>query len=432
MNYRGVKIEEVSSGSIGDKFGIGPGDAILRINGRAIRDIIDYHFYVHENNLTVTLKKNNGERLEIDIEKHEEEGLGLGLSPFSIKRCNNRCVFCFVGQLPGGLRKSLYIKDEDYRLSFLYGNYITLTNLTKEDKERIYEQRLSPLYVSVHTTNNKLRRKMLGNDNVPDILREIKGLVSHKIKIHAQIVLCHGINDGANLLGTVEDLGKFYPYVSSVAVVPAGLTKYQKSSELVPLTQNDAINLIKALEPVRKRFRKKYGDNFVYPSDELYIKAGLDFPPLKEYGDLPQIENGVGMMQFFLSGIEKRVSGLKEKRIKDKTFVTFTGVSFAPFLKKAVDRLKRITGAKIEVAVIENKFFGDTVTVAGLLTGRDIIDGIKGKAKGDILLIPSVTLREGDDAFLDDITPGDVEHAVGIKTEVIDATAEGLIGALIQ
>lgn len=432
MNYKGVRIEDVSRGSIGDKVGIRPGDSIIRMNDRTVRDAIDYHFYVQEARLKVDLKKDNGEKWEIEIEKDEEEALGLGFSSPGITRCNNRCVFCFVDQLPKGMRKSLYIKDEDYRLSFLYGNYITLTNLSKEDKQRIYEQRLSPLYVSVHATQNKLRQGILGNADAPDILREIKALVSHKIRIHAQIVLCPEINDGEHLLRTVEDLGRFYPYVSSIAVVPVGLTKYQKNIDLRPVTREDALNVINALEPMRKRFRKKYGDSFVYPSDEFYIKAGLNFPLLKEYGDLPQIENGVGMVQLFVSGMEKRASDLKDKRIKDKTFVTITGVSFAPFLKKAVDRLKRITGAKIEIAVIENKFFGDSVTVTGLITGRDIIEGIKGKVEGDVLLIPSVTLRDGKDRFLDDLTPKDIEKAVGIKTRVIDAAAEGLIGALTQ
>lgn len=429
----GVRIERVFPGSIGDKVGIKAGDIILRINDKIVRDAIDYRFYIQEGKLKVDLKKENGEPWEIEIRKDEGEGLGLELATFKIRQCKNKCIFCFVSQLPKGLRKSLYIKDEDYRLSFLYGNYITLTNLSAWDKERIYEERLSPLYVSVHTTDHKLRNHILSKPDAPDILKEIKGIVSHKIKIHAQIVLCPGVNDGSHLIKTVEDLGRFYPYVSSIAVVPVGLTKYRKNPDLMSVSQEEAIGVVKALEPVRKRFRKKFGDSFVYPSDEFYIKAGLDFPPLKEYGDLPQIENGVGMVPLFLKRLEKGIRGLKgysDIKSREKAFITFTGISFAPFLKKSVERLNKVISFKIEMIAIENRFFGDSVTVAGLLTGQDIIEGIKGKVSGDTLLIPSVTLRDGENTFIDDTTPKDIENVIGIKTQVIDATAEGLIEAL--
>lgn len=424
-----VRIEKVSPGGIGDKVGIRSGDCILKINGKTVRDFIDYNFYIQEGRLKVDLKKESGEPWEIDIEKEEGEGLGLELSPFKVRQCRNRCIFCFVNQLPKGMRKSLYIKDEDYRLSFLYGNYITLTNLSKEDKKRIYEQRLSPLYISVHTTDHKLRNFILGNPDAPDIMKEIKDLISHKIRIHVQIVLCPGINDGSHLMRTVEDLGRFYPYVSSIAVVPVGLTKYREKGNLRPISREEAANLVKSLEPVRKRFRRKFGDSFVYPSDEFYIKAGLDFPPLKEYGDLPQIENGVGIVPLFLDRFEKGIKGLKGS-FEGKAFTTFTGVSFAPFLRGVVDRLNKIIHSKIEIFVIENRFFGDSVTVAGLLTGRDIIEAIEGRISGDILLIPSVTLRDEGAIFLDDLTPKDIEDAIGVKTQVIDSTPEGLIGAL--
>jgi putative radical SAM enzyme (TIGR03279 family) len=427
----GVRVETVRQGSIGDKIGIKSGDFFLRINGKTIRDVIDYHFYMQEEKLKVDLKKENGVPWQIEVEKEEGEGLGIELSPFKIRQCRNRCIFCFVSQLPKGLRRSLYIKDEDYRLSFLHGNYITLTNLSKEDKERIYEQRLSPLYVSVHATDHKLRNFLLGNPDAPDILKEIKALVSNKIKIHVQIVLCPGINDGPHLVKTVEDLGRFYPYVSSIAVVPVGLTKYMKRTDLRTISQEEAANVVKALEPIRRRFRKKFGDSFVYPSDEFYIKTGLDFPRLKEYGDLPQIENGAGMVPLFLDKAEKWFSWFKGfSEINGKVLTTFTGVFFAPFLKKVVDKINKICSSKIEMITIENRFFGDSVTVAGLLTGSDIIEAIKGKVSGDTLLIPSITLRDGEDKFLDDMTPMDIENAIGVKTKVIDATPEGLIGAL--
>jgi len=425
----GVRIEKVYSGSIGDKVGIKAGDFLLRINNKIVRDLIDYHFYIQEERLRLDIRKANGERWKIDIERHEGEGLGLEPSQFKIRQCSNRCIFCFVNQLPKGMRKDLYIKDEDYRLSFLYGNYITLTNLSKEDKKRIYEERLSPLYVSVHTTDKRLRNLILGNPDAPDIMKEIKELSSHKIRIHAQIVLCPGINDGDHLIKTVEDLGRFYPYVSSVAVVPVGLTKYRKDPELRPFSQEDALATIRALEPIRKRFRRRFGDPFVYPSDEFYIKAGLDFPPLKEYGDLPQLENGVGMVPLFIDRLEKGLKG-KEVKPKGRAFTTFTGVSFGPFFKRIADRLNKTYGLNLDIIIIENRFFGDLVTVAGLLTGQDIIEAIKGKVSGDTLLIPSVTMKDGEETFLDDMTPRDIEDAIGIRTEIIEATAEGLIGAL--
>ncbi len=437
MISNGVKIEGIHPGSIGDKAGIKEGDYLLRINDKVVRDVIDYHFYMQENRLKLELRKEGGNRWEIEIEKGEAEDLGLELSPFKIRQCRNRCVFCFVNHLPKGMRKSLYIKDEDYRMSFLYGNYVTLTNISAEDKKRIYEERLSPLYISVHATDKKLRNHILGNPDAPDIMKEIKELVSHKIRIHAQIVLCPGINDGSHLIRTVEDLGRFYPYVSSIAVVPVGLTKYRKNPDLRPYTQDEAIRVVKSLGPVRKRFRKKHGDTFVYPSDEFYIKAGLDFPPLKEYGDFPQIENGVGLVPVFIDRFEKGVSEIKKTADRGKVFTTFTGVSFSPFLKRLVedpthraDKSKMSGISELEVITVENRFFGDSVTVTGLLTGQDIIGALKGKVSGDTILIPSVTLRDGGDMFLDGMTPKDIENAVGIRTKVIDATTEGLIGAL--
>lgn len=431
MICKGVRIESVHAGSIGDKVGIKRGDYILKISGKIVRDVIDYHFYMQDERIKVDLRKESGEPYYVEIKKDEREDLGLELSPFKIRQCRNNCIFCFVSNLPKGMRKSLYIKDEDYRMSFLYGNYITLTNLSAEDKNRIYKERLSPLYISVHSTDRNLRNHILGNPDAPDIMREIKELVSHKIRIHAQVVLCPGINDGSHLIKTVEDLGRFYPYVSSIAVVPVGLTKYRKNPDLRPYTQDEAIGVVKSLEPIRKRFRKKYGDTFVYPSDEFYIKAGLDFPPLKEYGDLPQIENGVGLVPVFMDRFEKGIREIKNKG-GGKVFTTFTGVSFSPFLKRIADRLSMSGVSKLEVITVENRFFGDPVTVTGLLTGEDIIGALKGEVSGDTILIPSVTLRDGGDMFLDGLTPGDIEDATGVKTVVVESTAEGLIGAIFN
>jgi len=427
-----VIVEEIKEKTLAERIGLKKGDLLLSINGKKIRDAIDLLFYGSEPFLCIKIKR--GDRLkEIKVERREGEELGIIVNPFQIKRCWNRCIFCFVSQLPRGLRRSLYIKDDDYRLSFLHGNFITLTNLKDEERERIITQGLSPLYISVHHTDREKRNFLLGNPDAPDILKELKRLADAKIKMHCQIVLCPGYNDGADLKKTLRDLIKLYPHVSSIAVVPVGLTRYNKSS-LKPVEKEDALKAIEIIESIDRPFKKRYGRHIVHGADELYIKAGIPLPGVKRYEGFPQIENGVGLVTLFLH---------KAKRLRPpknppkKRFVTFTGESFYNFLLPYVEQFKK-EGINLELFKIKNRFFGDTVTVTGLLTGRDIIEALADKVEiGDYLLVPDVTTREGGgesnscgDEFLDGLTINDISKALSVKALKIESSPEGLIKAL--
>lgn len=425
----GVEIEEIRKGSLAERAGLRAGDRLIAVNGHKVRDDIDLMFYGQEPLLELLVER--GKRrliftLNSELQAARNSNMGIVLKPFKIKTCKNNCIFCFVAQLPRGLRRSLYVKDEDYRMSFLYGNYITMTNLSAADKKRIVEQRLSPLYISVHSTNTEIRNKLIGNPNASDILKEIKFLAAHKIRMHTQIVLCPGYNDGRNLEKTITDLYRYYPYVESIAVVPVGITVYMKRT-ISPVQKEDAIKALEVVQKLQSRFKRKHGDNIVYAADELYIKAEMPFPSLEQYGELPQIENGVGMVPLFMHRAKKT----KVPRVsKKKMFVTFTGVSFYPYLTKFIDKLVR-EGVGIDAVPVENTFFGNSVTVTGLLTGRDVIKSLSGIAKkDDILLIPDVVMREGDEVFLDDVSRQDVEDVLGIKAVVIESTPKGLVDAI--
>ncbi len=430
------QIELVQKGSIAERLGILPGDRLISINGNKIRDEIDLMYYSSDMISTIVVKRAE-KKISFEINDsitnnlEKSYGLGIILKPFKIKTCKNKCIFCFVSQLPKGMRKSLYIKDEDYRMSFLYGNYITLTNLSYADKKRIISQKLSPLYISVHSTNRDIRNRLLGNSDAPDILKEIKFFANNGIRMHAQIVLCPTINDGKNLEKTISDLYKFYPYVISIAVVPVGITKY--TNRLVkPVEKIDAINTIKIIQKFQNRFKKRYGEPIVYASDEMYIKAGIPIPPIRDYGDLAQIENGVGMIASFMHQARKIKIQKPFPLSKDNVprFVTFTGVSFYPYLMKFIEKLKD-WGVDIEAFEIKNDFFGESVTVAGLLTGRDVMKFLTGKVKKDsILLIPDVVMKENEDIFLDDISKNDIEYVLGLKSLIIESNPQGLLRAI--
>ncbi len=415
-------ISHISEGSIARELGLEKGDILLSINGNPVKDIIDYMYY--SNDSVINLEVQRGREIHsYKIKNLEASDIGFELKPFRTRSCRNKCPFCFVNQLPRGLRKTLYMKDDDYRMSFLYGNYITLTNISAKEKKRIAKQRLSPLYISVHTTNNELRKKMLGNPRAGDILRELEFLVSHKIRIHAQIVLCPGINDGEELSKTIKDLHRFYPYVASIAVVPVGLSKHGKS-QVKPLERDDAVKVIETVKTFRQRFKRRLGDPVVHLADEFYLKVGAAFPPLKEYGDLPQIENGVGLIPVFLNCSKKlKLPG----KIEPRKIAVFTGAAFMPYLEEFVGRLRAIDGLTMDVFKVENKFFGPSVTVAGLLTGKDILKAIVGKTMADCLFVPSVALRDGTDVFLDNVTLKDMQESLGMDVRVIEPTPDGLL-----
>lgn len=418
---QGVLVEEVRPRGPAALAGIERGDSLVSINGHPLTDNIDYLFHGNEQEMTVVLRR-GGKRHSVLLQVPEGEDPGLEPGHFKVRTCRNKCIFCFVSQLPRGLRKTLYVKDEDYRMSFLYGNYITMTNLSAQDKKRIALQRLSPLYISVHSTNRALRNRMLGNPKAHDVMGDLRFLKENKIRMHVQIVLCPGLNDGRELAKTIRDLYSLYPYLLSVAVVPVGLTAHRKT-EIRPVEREDAEKALDAVGAFQRRFRKRHGDPIVYGADELYIKAGRAFPPLKDYGDLPQIENGVGMVPLFQSGARRirppQGSGLR--------YLTFTGVSFYPFLKRFTERLEK-AGINMTALPIENAFFGPSVTVAGLITGRDVIRAVSDRAgEYDMLLIPDVVLREGNDVFLDNVSVRDIEKVAGIRAKTVESTPEGLL-----
>ncbi len=456
MSSKGFEIIGVEPGGTALDVGIGEGDRIISINSLPVPDYLAYRYLIASEEVVLLVRKKSGGEVEIEIEKDEDDDLGIIPAPMKVRSCNNRCVFCFVEQMPKGLRRTLYVKDEDYLHSFLHGNYITLTTMKDEDYDRIIRERLSPLYVSVHATDDSLRRFLLGNCKAPSILDGIKKLTDGGIKLHTQAVVAPGINDGAALVRTVEDLAAFYPGVQSLAVVPVGLTKHRE--KLYPLrtfTEKEAARLLDGLEPLRKKYRKKFGVSFVYPSDEFYIKAGRDFPLAGEYDGYPQMGNGVGLVRDFLDefrqigkrGVSLACHSERQRRIRlspplkirggqggryeVRKIILITGKSFAPILKNIAKEIEAITGLKLSVLPVKNNLFGEKVTVAGLLSGRDIIAALKGR-KADAAVIPAITMRDGEGVFLDDLTPKDVERETGIKIIMMEPTAKGLIEAVLS
>jgi putative radical SAM enzyme (TIGR03279 family) len=436
---KGLKIAGIEPGGIASEVGMEVGDQIISVNSSPVPDYLAYRYLIASEEVTLLIKKKSGGIAEIEIEKDEDDDLGIIAPPMRVRACNNRCVFCFVEQMPRGLRRSLYLKDEDYRHSFLYGNYVTLTTMKDEDYARIIRERLSPLYVSVHATDDELRRFLLGNCKAPSILEGIKKLTDGGIVLHTQAVIAPGINDGAALIKTTEDLAAFYPKVQSLAVVPVGLTKHRE--KLYPLrtfTKNEAVRLLEGLEPLRKKYRRKFGVSFVYPSDEFYLRGQWPFPPVKEYDGYPQIDNGVGLVRDFLDEFKKAIKtstfslrkGSTAKRNGAENLILITGKSFEPILKEIAKEIEaKVKNLKLRVLPVKNNLFGEKVTVTGLLSGNDIIAALKGK-KADAAIIPSITMRDGAGVFLDDLTPEDIERETGLKIIMTEPTARGLLEAL--
>jgi putative radical SAM enzyme (TIGR03279 family) len=409
-----IEIASVRPGSIAASLGLQPEDAIIAIDSETVDDVIDYQFLVSEEHITLLVRRQSGETETLSIDKDPDDNLGITCSPFRTKRCSNRCIFCFVDQMPEGCRKSLYVKDEDYRASFLYGNYITLGTLSETEWGRIFRQRLTPLYISVHTTDPVLRSFMLGKKKAPDIMESLRRLAAGGITMHTQIVLCPGINDGPRLQKTVEDLSSLFPAVASIAVVPVGLTKFRKRLfRLRLVTRQDARVVLKSITSVGTRFKKRFGTRLVFPADEFYIKAGVPVPPFSFYEDFPQIENGVGMVADFLRNVAR---ANVPKRLAPIKATVVTGVSFAKILGTVLKRLRNIQDIAIRQVTVPNRFFGPSVTVTGLLTGGDILRALRGMQLGDLLMVPAEALKEDDDMFLDGMSLDQLSQRLSIKT----------------
>jgi len=428
------KIERIVPGSIAEELGIEPGDLLVSINDRPVGDILDYHFLSQNSELVVLTRKADGEEWEFTIEKDEDEDLGLEFSEGLLdeyRHCSNKCIFCFIDQLPKGLRRTLYFKDDDTRLSFIQGNYVTLTNVSDADLKRVIEYRLSPINVSVHTTDEDLRKRMLGSRFAGDIMRKMKMLADAGISLNAQIVLCRGINDGEQLDRTLNDLSSLSPQMESAAVVPVGLTRYREGLyPLEALTKEDAAAALLQIGRVQERMLETKGTRFVYASDELILLAGAELPSEEEYEGYPQLENGVGMLRLL---IEEVRFYLEEAVPSDpeRTVSIATGMLAKPFIEElALAVSRKYKGLTIKVYGIRNKFFGSSITVSGLVTGQDIISELKGEDLGERLLIPVNMLRIGEKVFLDDVTTDDLERELNTEVFVTDNDGYSFVTAI--
>lgn len=427
---KGLVIQTVTPGSIADELGVEAGDRLLAIDGRPLRDIIDYSYHTAaEEELLLEVAKPDGELWELEIQREPGEPFGLTFAAPEPARCRNNCVFCFVHQLPKGLRKPLYVKDEDYRLSFLNGNYVTLANLKPAEVRRIVAQRLSPLYISVHATNPALREHLLGTRGIPPILEQLRQLAGARIVMHTQVVLCPGLNDGPELERTVADLAALHPAVQSLAVVPLGLTRHRRGlPRLEPVDGEYARRFVETWQPRAKALKKRLGEPFLFLADEFYLKAGLPFPALREYGDLPQIENGVGLVALFLRDAARVLRSARPMKRCRLTVVT--GVSAFGFVAEFLEKLCEKAGVEIRAVAVENRLFGESVTVCGLVAGNDIISALRGSEIGSALLVPDVMLKEGEGVFLDDLSVGELGERLGCRVICFEATPRGCYGAI--
>ena len=431
---KGGLVASIVPGGPADIAGIRPGDRVLAANGHPLRDVIDFRFYSDEPPIALTVLS-GGEAREITLPDDDfaDPGVAFAEDFFDgIRECDNRCAFCFVHQLPRGLRKSLYLKDDDYRMSFLHGSFVTATNLTDEDRKRIVEQRLSPLYVSVHSTDDTIRRKLLGNPNAPPIMDELRWFAKNDIQMHTQIVVCPGINDGAVLENTIEDLYGLYPSVLSVGVVPVGLTAHRVHlPKIEPVTPEMARRILPMIGDFQAVLEEEFGTRFVWASDELYLLAGRPIPAANRYGDFPQLENGVGIVRLWLEDAKKTLAKVRRNpdRWRGLSADIATGVLAVPILRDFSEKL-RPYGINLHVHEISNTLFGPSVTVAGLLAGRDILEQLRGKLETNLLLVPGVALRNG--AFVDDVTLPEIEGSLGVMgraggrcpSELLDAIRE--------
>jgi putative radical SAM enzyme (TIGR03279 family) len=428
IRRRGVEITEVAPASLASELELEAGDRIIKINGRPVRDYLDFRFQTGgETELVIEVRKRSGEEWELDIERDEGEDFGLGFEQIVPRQCANECLFCFCKGNPEDARPSLFIRDEDIRLSFLYGNYTTLTSITDDEMSRVIEQRLTPQYVSVHATDLGVRAHLLGIDRKrADISDKMRRMMDAGIEIHAQVVLCPEINDGPVLERTIRDLAAHYPRIKSVAIVPLGLTRYNTDERLTAVTPEFCRRVIAEVALLQREFRATLGTTFAFLGDEIYLRARRAVPGRKHYGDYPQIEDGIGMVRSFdneFRALWRRLLRQASKREIEKLDATvMTGTLFAPVLKKRLDHLNARFGTKLQAVAVENGYFGGDVSVAGLLTGVDLLAARDG-VRGERVIIPASMLKSGEEVMLDGMTLGDVRRQFGLPVQALDLHA---------
>ena len=432
---KGHEIKTVLPGSIASELELVPGDVLLSVNGKEIEDILDYHYLTNEEYLTVLVRKPDGEEWELEIEKEFEEDLGLEFTEELMdqyRSCRNQCIFCFIDQMPPGMRETLYFKDDDARLSFLQGNYITLTNMSDKQIDRIIFYKLSPINISIHTTNPELRCRMLNNRFAGTALEKIDRLCRAGITMNGQIVLCKGYNDGEELRRTLRDLEKYVPEMQSVSVVPVGLTKYRDGLvPLEPFGREEAGDVLALIGEYQEYYKSRYNTRLVFASDEWYLTAGEEIPEADFYENYPQIENGVGMIRSLLDEFTEAFSRAKpDSACRDVALAT--GRLMAPILRRLFEVLPdKFPNTRVTVYDIRNDFFGESITVAGLLTGRDIIAQLTGLPAAGRLLLPSALLRSGENVLLDDVTVSDIEKALQTTVRIVKSDGTDLLRAIL-
>lgn len=424
-------IKDIVPGSIAEEMEIEPGDYLVSINDEEIKDILDYKFQIFDEYITLVIEKKNGEEWDLEIEKEANEDLGIIFPEQLIEKprsCANKCIFCFMDQLPDKVRNTLVFKDDDFRLSFITGNYVTLTNSGYKDLDRIIRYHLSPINISVHATDPEVRSMMLNNKIAYKVMEYIKYLTEHDIKINAQIVLCPNINDGKVLDKTIKELSEYAPNLQCIAIVPVGLTKYREG--LYPLTVFDKEGASRTIDQIngwQAKFREKYGFNLVYLADEFYVKAEREIPEFKDYDDFPQLGDGIGMLAYFKKNFDSYLKRFKPKKV-NKVVSIASGKIVYTFMRARMDELeKKFEGLKINLYPIENTFFGPEITVTGLITGGDLITQLKDKELGEYLILCGDMLKDDADIFLDDVTLDEVKEKLNIEIKVNNDGGIGII-----
>jgi putative radical SAM enzyme (TIGR03279 family) len=424
IRRRGVEITEVSAASIAAELELEAGDRVLRVNGRAVRDYLDFRFQTGgETELTLDVLKKSGEEWELEIERGEGEDFGLSFENIIPRQCANECLFCFCNGNPPDARPALSFRDEDVRLSFLYGNYTTLTSITEQEMSRVIEQRLTPQYVSVHATDLKVRAHLLGVDERrADIRDKMRRMMDAGIEIHAQVVLCPEINDGEILRRTIYDLAADHPRVRSVAVVPLGLTRYNTDARLTPVTPEFCRRAIREVRSIQRDLRARLGTNFAFLGDEIYLRAGVAIPSRRHYGDYPQIEDGVGMVRSFQEDFARLWRKLERRpppHAHELRATVLTGKLFAPVLAPLLARLNERFGTRLKTVAVENDYFGPDIVVAGLMTGRDVL-AARSRIEGDFVVLPSAALKSDEPIMLDGTSLAELEESLGLPVRPAD------------